>query len=45
MAPPVDDVVERKDREGRWEILFFFASFAASAFKRDVRQCEGSRVS
>jgi hypothetical protein len=29
--------VERKGREGRKKKLFFFASFAASAFDRDVR--------
>jgi len=31
-APPV----ERKGREGRKEILSYFASFATSAFDRDV---------
>jgi hypothetical protein len=30
--------MERKGREGRREILFFFASFAASAFDRDLSQ-------
>ena len=38
-----DAAVERKGREGREEILFFFASFAASAlivtFARDRSQC------
>ena len=32
-------MVERKGREGREEILVFFAAFAAFAFNRDVRRC------
>jgi hypothetical protein len=31
-----DAAVERKGREGRKEILPYFASFATSAFNRDV---------
>jgi hypothetical protein len=33
----IDAALERKGREGRKQVLFFFASFAASAFNRDVR--------
>jgi hypothetical protein len=32
-----DATLERKGREGRSEMPFFFAPFAASAFDRDIR--------
>ena len=37
--------VERKGREGRKEILSYFASFATSAFDRDVVQARPSDAS
>src|SRR5437762_1245918 len=38
---PSNAMVERKGREGREEILVFFAAFAAFAFNRDVPCADG----